>query len=176
MRENHTTIIPKKILCIRSRNNGYAISTPSSEQYRGDGIGGRGPGAYGIATIRIDGTDVFAVHNATKLAREYALEHNKPVIVEAMAYRVGHHSTSDDSTAYRSAEEIDSWDKKGNPIGKLKQYMIARGWWNEQEEEKFTKDVRKQVLQQLATSEKTLKPDWREMFHDVYHDLPQHLK
>lgn len=159
-----------------SRNNGYAISTPSSQQYRGDGIGGRGPSAYGIASIRIDGTDVFAVHNATKLAREYALKHNKPVIVEAMAYRVSHHSTSDDSTAYRSAEEIEEWNTTEHPINKLKQYLISRGWWNEQEEDKYAKDIRKQVLGQIAKSEKTSKPDWREMFHDVYYDMPQHLK
>ena len=53
----------------RSRNNGYAISTPAAEQYRGDGIAVRGP-SYGIATIRVDGNDVFAVYNATKKARE----------------------------------------------------------------------------------------------------------
>ena len=69
-----------------SRNNGFAISTPSHEQYKGDGIAARGP-AYGIATIRVDGTDVFAVYNAMKLAREYTLRENKPVIFEAMAYR-----------------------------------------------------------------------------------------
>ena len=52
-----------------SRNNGYAISTPAAEQYRGDGIAVRGP-SYGIATIRVDGNDVFAVYNATQKARE----------------------------------------------------------------------------------------------------------
>jgi TPP-dependent pyruvate/acetoin dehydrogenase alpha subunit len=50
------------------RNNGYAISTPTEEQYRGDGIAARGPG-YGMTTIRIDGNDVFAVYNAVKAAR-----------------------------------------------------------------------------------------------------------
>lgn len=74
------------VCAICSRNNGYAISTPSSEQYKGDGIAGRAAG-YGIATIRVDGTDVFAVYNATKLAREYVLANNKPVVLEAMAYR-----------------------------------------------------------------------------------------
>ena len=57
------------MLSIHSRNNGYAISTPSDEQYRGDGIAVRGP-SYGITTIRVDGNDVFAVYNATKKARE----------------------------------------------------------------------------------------------------------
>lgn len=124
----------------------------------------------------MDGTDVFAVHNATKIAREYALKNNKPVILEAMAYRVGHHSTSDDSTAYRSAEEIEVWNTQAHPISKLKNYIVARGWWNEQEENAFTKDIRKQILTQINTSEKKLKPDWREMFNDVYYDMPDHLR
>lgn len=76
----------KKKRFFRSRNNGFAISTPSSEQYKGDGIAGRAAG-YGIPAIRVDGTDVFAVYNATKLAREYALTNNSPVVLEAMAYR-----------------------------------------------------------------------------------------
>lgn len=69
-----------------SRNNGYAISTPTSEQYRGDGIGARGPG-LGILTIRVDGNDVFAVYNATKKAREIAIAESRPILIEAMTYR-----------------------------------------------------------------------------------------
>lgn len=159
-----------------SRNNGFAISTPSSEQYRGDGIAGRGPSGYGIPAIRVDGTDIFAVHNATKQARAFALTNNKPVIVEAMAYRVGHHSTSDDSTAYRSAEEIDVWQNMEHPIRKLQNYMQKKGWWNEQEENEHIKSIRKQVLSQISISEKKLKADWRELFRDVYDEMPQHLK
>ena len=55
------------------RNNGYAISTPTSEQHRGDGIASRGAG-YGIETLRVDGNDIFAVYEATKEARRRALE------------------------------------------------------------------------------------------------------
>ncbi|XP_013110905.1 2-oxoisovalerate dehydrogenase subunit alpha, mitochondrial [Stomoxys calcitrans] len=157
------------------RNNGFAISTPSTEQYKGDGIAGRGP-AYGIATMRVDGTDVFAVYNAMKKAREYVLRENKPIIFEAMAYRVGHHSTSDDSTAYRSAEEIEVWNSKEHPISKLQKYMRTKGWFNEDEENAFVKDIRKQVLKQISVSEKKLKPNWREMFEGVYDEVPQHLK
>ena len=76
-----------------------------SEQYRGDGIAVRGP-AYGMATIRVDGNDVLAVYNATQKAREIAATENKPVLIEAMTYRIGHHSTSDDSSAYRSVDEV----------------------------------------------------------------------
>lgn len=68
------------------RNNGYAISTHVHEQYKGDGIAARGP-AYGIHTLRVDGNDVLAVYNATKLAKEYALRESKPVVIEALTYR-----------------------------------------------------------------------------------------
>ncbi|RWS09022.1 2-oxoisovalerate dehydrogenase subunit alpha-like protein [Dinothrombium tinctorium] len=81
------------------RNNGYAISTPTHEQYRGDGIAGRGSG-YGIASIRVDGNDTLAVYNVTAAARNYCIEESKPVLIEAMTYRIGHHSTSDDSNVY----------------------------------------------------------------------------
>jgi 2-oxoisovalerate dehydrogenase E1 component alpha subunit len=68
------------------RNNGYAISTPTSEQYRGDGIASRASG-YGIAAIRVDGNDILAVYNATKEARRIAVEESRPVLIEAMTYR-----------------------------------------------------------------------------------------
>lgn len=70
------------------RNNGFAISTPASEQYAGDGISARGPG-YGVKTIRVDGNDVLAVLSATRAARELAIGSEKPVLVEAMTYRCG---------------------------------------------------------------------------------------
>lgn len=68
------------------RNNGYAISTPVEHQYGGDGIAARGP-AYGINTLRVDGNDVLAVYNATRKAKEYALNESKPVVIEALGYR-----------------------------------------------------------------------------------------
>ncbi|RMY00211.1 hypothetical protein D0868_09128, partial [Hortaea werneckii] len=97
-----TRACPVVFIC---RNNGYAISTPTLEQYRGDGIASRGVG-YGIDTIRVDGNDILAVREATRQARSLALsEGGKPVLVEAMSYRVSHHSTSDDSFAYRAKVE-----------------------------------------------------------------------
>lgn len=131
---------------------------------------------YGIATIRVDGTDAFAVYNAMKKAREYVLRENKPIVFEALAYRVGHHSTSDDSTAYRSADEIEVWNTLEHPIAKLKSYMVHKGWFNEHQETEFVNGVRKQVLKQIAASEKKLKPNWREMFEGVYDHIPEHLQ
>lgn len=69
-----------------SRNNGYAISTPVEENYSGDGIALRALG-YGMDGYRVDGNDVLAVYNVTKLARERAMR-GEPVLIEAMTFRL----------------------------------------------------------------------------------------
>lgn len=94
----------------------------------------------------------------------------------SIKFSIGHHSTSDDSTAYRSASDLEVWNTVEHPITKLKNYMINRGWWNEEEENANVAQIRKQVLSQISQSEKILKHNWREMFYDVYQELPQHLK
>lgn len=108
-----------------ARNNGFAISTPTVDQFRGDGIASRGSG-YGIPVMRVDGNDFLAVHEATRLAREFILAENRPVLVEAMSYRQGHHSTSDDSTRYREVAEIKHWKETCDPIDRTKKYLIVR--------------------------------------------------
>ena len=113
------------------RNNGFAISTPVADQYRGDGIASRAKG-YGMASIRVDGNDLFAVNAATARAKELALSENRPVLIETMSYRVGHHSTSDDSTRYRSTEEIKKWDNEDNPIDRFRRFCEAKGWLDEE--------------------------------------------
>eukprot|EP01127_Copromyxa_protea_P011771 TRINITY_DN2986_c0_g1_i1.p1 TRINITY_DN2986_c0_g1~~TRINITY_DN2986_c0_g1_i1.p1 ORF type:complete len:440 (+),score=116.31 TRINITY_DN2986_c0_g1_i1:174-1322(+) len=156
------------------RNNKWAISTPSREQYRGDGIAGRGP-AYGIDTIRVDGNDFFAVYNATKKAKSFMLEHNRPVLIEAMTYRVGHHSTSDDYTRYREQSEVAPWLNENNPISRLAQWLVAKGWWDEEQNNLHKEDCMKQVLQAKAKAEREAKPHIDHLFTDVYDTIPQHL-
>merc|ERR1711890_6201 len=131
------------------RNNGYAISTPSSEQYRGDGIAIRGP-SYGMATIRVDGNDVFAVYNAAKEAREICIRQSRPVLIEAMTYRIGHHSTSDDSSAYRSVDEVSFWKGKDHPITRFALYLNNKGVWSDQQEKEWKNESKKQVLQAFS--------------------------
>jgi len=157
------------------RNNGYAISTPTEEQYRGDGIAGRGTG-YGIAAIRVDGNDTLAVYNATKIAREYTLKHNKPVILEAMTYRVGHHSTSDDSSAYRSVDEVKMWQMDDNPITRLRKYLEKRNWWDEEKEKAWLAESRKNLMAAFQKAESCPKPAWVEVFTDVYHHMPYNIR
>lgn len=156
------------------RNNGYAISTPASEQYGGDGVASRGLG-LGISAIRVDGNDVCAVYNATKEARDYVLKNNKAIIIEAMTYRVGHHSTSDDSTAYRSNVEVKEHEIN-SPIQRYRAYLMEKNLWSEEKDKQLRKERKQQVLSAIKKSESKLKPNWKEMFQDVYSEMPQHIK
>ncbi|EKD14675.1 uncharacterized protein L3040_000198 [Drepanopeziza brunnea f. sp. 'multigermtubi'] len=158
------------------RNNGYAISTPTLEQYRGDGIASRGTG-YGIDTIRVDGNDIWAVREVTKRARELALKDGgRPVLIEAMSYRISHHSTSDDSFAYRARVEVEDWKRRDNPITRLRKYLENKKVWDEEKETAARARIRKEVLKAFATAEKEKKPAMRTMFEDIYEELTPEIR
>mmetsp|Transcript_25757 Transcript_25757/g.55934 ORF Transcript_25757/g.55934 Transcript_25757/m.55934 type:complete len:337 (-) Transcript_25757:46-1056(-) len=157
------------------RNNQYAISTPVQDQYRGDGIISRAAG-YGMASVRVDGNDVLAVNHAVKQARKYARENCQPVFLELMSYRIGHHSTSDDSTAYRSIDEIESWKDQKHPIPRMKTFMEDRKMWDEEKEVELREECRKKVLTAMMAAEEKGKPEALEnLFADVYDDFPANL-
>ncbi|CAG9936700.1 unnamed protein product [Clonostachys rosea f. rosea IK726] len=158
------------------RNNGYAISTPTLDQYRGDGIASRGIG-YGIDTIRVDGNDIWAVREAVKRARQIAIEDGgKPVLIEALTYRVSHHSTSDDSFAYRARVEVEDWKRRDNPITRLRKWMENNGMWDDAKEKEARDRLRKEILKGISEAEKEKKPPLSYMFEDTYENLTPDLK
>lgn len=62
-----------------------------------------------------------------------------------MTYRVGHHSTSDDSTKYRPADEIERWRTENDPVARLRKWIERNGWWSREAESELRNDVRQQV-------------------------------
>jgi len=156
-----------------ARNNGYAISTPSCEQFAGNGIASRGVG-YGIKTIRVDGNDILAVYSAAVEARKIAVEQQQPVLIETMSYRLGAHSTSDDPTGYRSREEEQQW-RENDPISRMKNWLVKQNWWDEEREEALKAEFRQEILAQVKLSEKLPKPALSELITDVYQTPPAHL-
>lgn len=157
------------------RNNGYAISTSTEDQYAGDGIVSRAPG-YGMAAVRVDGNDALAVHAAVREAKRYALEHKAPVLVEAVTYRQGHHSTSDDSLQYRGADEIEDVAKNHDPLIRLEKFLTKHGWLSEDEIVNINQEERRAVLQAIEQAERRPVASKEELFTDVYHDVPVHLQ
>lgn len=130
----------------------------------------------GIATVRVDGNDVLAVYNATVAARKHAVEDSRPVLIEAMTYRVGHHSTSDDSSAYRSVDEVRTWQQRDHPILRFKKYLKVKNILSDEFDKEWKDKSRKEVLAAVAKCEKTLKPRVFEMFTDVFEEVTPHLQ
>ncbi|MFT4928889.1 MAG: 2-oxoisovalerate dehydrogenase E1 component alpha subunit [Phenylobacterium sp.] len=156
------------------RNNGYAISTPAIEQFAGDGIASRGIG-YGIKTIRVDGSDALAVYHATSLARRYALEHQKPVLIESCAYRLGGHSTSDDPSGYRTKDEEGEFSQI-DAIEKYKLWLLAKGWLSTDGEEAKMETLRQEILAAVKIAEVIDKPSIESLITDVYYQPTEHLQ
>ncbi|MGX5913720.1 thiamine pyrophosphate-dependent dehydrogenase E1 component subunit alpha [Aliidiomarina sp. Khilg15.8] len=163
--------VPAIFFC---RNNGYAISTPVSEQLAGDGIAPRGVG-YGMKTIRVDGNDILAVYAATQEARRLAVEENEPVLIEAMSYRMAGHSTSDDPTGYRTREEEQAWREKC-PLHRMRNWLLAKKWITEEDADAQQKRHKDAVLAALKEAEKVSVPHIDEIINDVYDTPTQQLK
>ncbi|XAR49609.1 3-methyl-2-oxobutanoate dehydrogenase (2-methylpropanoyl-transferring) [Bertholletia excelsa] len=157
------------------RNNGWAISTPLIDQFRSDGVVVKGQ-AYGVRSIRVDGNDALAIYSAVRAAREMVITEQRPILIEVLTYRVGHHSTSDDSTRYRPADEIEHWGTARNPIARFRKWIDRNGWWTEDDESKHRANVRKELLNAIQVAERAEKPPLSELFTDVYESVPPNLR
>ena len=156
------------------RNNGYAISTPCSRQFASEGIAPKGEG-YGMLTFKVDGNDFFAIHEVVSKARGHCLEGKGPVLIEAMTYRRGAHSTSDDPSLYRSEEEVLEWEKK-DPITRLGKYLRAKGLWNDSKENDLISKTSEEITLAINNAKDSPKPSLKTLFEHVYFEIPQTLK
>lgn len=100
----------------------------------------------------------------------------KPILIEAMSYRVSHHSTSDDSFAYRAKVEVEDWKRRDNPITRLRKWMENKGRWDAEKEREARSVIRKDVLNAFAKAERIKRAPLREMFEDVYEELSEDSK
>lgn len=156
------------------RNNGYAISTPVKDQFASDGVASKGI-AYGIESSRVDGNDFFAVFAATKKAKELCLAGKGPVLIEAMTYRLGAHSTSDDPTRYRKEEEV-AQSKEKCPLQRLRRYLDKKGIWSNQKESELINGIQEEIKEAIAKARKTPMPPLASLFEHVYFSMPRTLK
>jgi len=106
------------------QNNQYAISVPLSRQTAVP-IAQRAAG-FGMPGVRVDGNDVLAVHAVTTAALQRARDGEGPMLIEAVTYRMGAHTTSDDPTRYRDAAEVEQWRAK-DPIDRVRTHLETNG-------------------------------------------------
>ncbi|HEY3048304.1 MAG TPA: thiamine pyrophosphate-dependent enzyme, partial [Polaromonas sp.] len=140
----------------------------------------RGVGC-GIASLRVDGNDFLAVYAASLWAAERARSNLGPTLIEWVTYRAGAHSTSDDPTRYRPADDWEHFPL-GDPIARLKAHLVRLGAWSEQEHEAAQQELEAQVSAALKEAERygSLAAGHMAgaaaMFEDVYKDMPEHLR
>jgi 2-oxoisovalerate dehydrogenase E1 component alpha subunit len=106
------------------QNNQWAISVPVATQSPAP-LHKRGEG-YGMPSIPLDGNDVLASWAVTRVALDEARAGLGPRAIEAMTYRMGAHTTSDDPTKYRTSDEEESWRRR-DPIARMKTFLLGRG-------------------------------------------------
>jgi 2-oxoisovalerate dehydrogenase E1 component alpha subunit len=162
-------------------NNQWAISTfQAIAGGEATTFAARGVGC-GIASLRVDGNDFLAVYSASLWAAERARTNLGPTLIEWVTYRAGAHSTSDDPSRYRPADDWQHFPL-GDPIARLKQHLIRIGAWSEAEHEKARVQIEAQVAEAQKEAERygTLLdghlPPLASMFEDVYKDVPPHLR
>jgi 2-oxoisovalerate dehydrogenase E1 component alpha subunit len=110
-------------------------------------------------------------------ARRRALaDGGKPVLIEAMSYRVSHHSTSDDSFAYRARVEVEDWKRRDNPIIRLRKWLENEGIWTEDLEREAREGIRKEVLKEFGAAEREKKPPIRSAFEGVYEEITEEMR
>ena len=162
-------------------NNQWAISTfQAIAGGEGTTFAARGVG-NGIASLRVDGNDFLAVYSASRWALERARSNCGPTLIEWVTYRAGPHSTSDDPSKYRPANDAARFPL-GDPIVRLKQHLVALGAWSDAEHEATQKEMEALVAaaQKEAEQYGTLADGHvrspAEMFEDVYKEMPAHLR
>ena len=163
-------------------NNQWAISTfqaiagGESTTFAARGVGS------GIAALRVDGNDFLAVLAASRWAAERARSNLGPTLIEWLTYRAGAHSTSDDPSKYRPA---DDWQQfpLGDPIARLKQPLVGSGDWSDKEHEQAQKEFEAEVNAAMKEAEQSGGalidghiPPLATMFEGVYKDMPAHLQ
>jgi pyruvate dehydrogenase E1 component alpha subunit len=164
-----------KVPCvIIVENNQYAISVPRKKQSASETIAQKGI-AYGVRCIQVDGNDIFAVYKATKEAADNARAGNGPTLIENVTYRMADHSTSDDSSKYRSTKEVSEWAKK-DPILRLEKYMKANKMLDDKYKAGVAKKAKEQVEKEVEIYEKLPAPLPEDMFENTYAELTPELK
>ena len=157
------------------QNNGFAISTPRDKQSSAMTLAQKAVAA-GIPGIQVDGMDPLAVYAVSKLARDWSVAGNGPVLIETLTYRYGPHTLSgDDPTRYRSKEMDSEWEAK-DPLIRFRNFLTAKGLWSEEKEEAVIEQTKEDIKNAIAEADRVPKQKVSEFLKNMFEVQPQLIK
>src|ERR1700722_3110700 len=152
-------------------NNGYALSTPVSEQYRGESLVYKAAG-YGMEGIRIDGNNILTVYDTIRGVRAYCTKYQRPYLVECMTFRMrGHEEAS--GVKYVPKELMEDWGKK-DPVANYENWLRDEKVLGPEEIEAIRQGTGRHIETELSgfLEPITILPDIDEELADVYAPAP----
>lgn len=161
---------PCVLIC---QNNQFAISVRPWHQTASKTYAIKGRG-YGVRSVRIDGNDVLAVYVAVKQAADRARAGEGPTFIEAVTYRVGAHSTSDDPSRYRAQEEVDAWLAR-DPVQTVRRHLVKTGQLDDAADKALEDELNGQIAEAIEIAEAYPPPPRGSIFDDVYATVLPHL-
>ncbi len=162
---------PVVFLC---NNNQWAISLPVRRQTATQTLAEKAV-AYGFEGVRVDGMDALAVVAAVRDAQRKARAGDGPTLVEALTYRLGPHSSSDDPTRYRDEKEVEPWRRR-DPIDVLRNHLVARDIWDTDADRGLHLELDDAITEAVHAVERSPPPPIDALFTDVYAEMPWHLR
>ncbi|WP_240148866.1 pyruvate dehydrogenase (acetyl-transferring) E1 component subunit alpha [Halorubellus sp. JP-L1] len=156
------------------QNNGYAISVPRERQTASATIAQKAQ-AYGFDGVRVDGNDVFAVYDVVTEALEKARNGGGPTLIEAVTYRKGAHTTTDDPSKYRDEADAEDW-RLEDPLDRARTYLGEEFEWSETDEAATQEWATETVKEAVTAAEEHTGYDAGEMFENVFAEMPAHLR
>nr|WP_033826484.1 pyruvate dehydrogenase (acetyl-transferring) E1 component subunit alpha [Bacillus andreraoultii] len=150
------------------QNNQYAISVPLEKQMASKTIAQKAV-AYGMKGVQVDGNDVLAVYEVMKEAIERARNGEGPTLIEAVTYRFGPHTTSDDPSKYRQNEEVNKWVDK-DPLLRLRKWLTNQGLWNDEKERICEASFQEELNRIIEQVEMEEFPKLAESFNFVFNE------
>lgn len=156
------------------QNNGWAISVPTRKQSATASFAEKAV-AYGMPGERVDGNDVLACFAAASEAVARARRGEGPTLIEAVTYRIHGHSSSDDPTRYRAAEEVEAWKRK-DPLARYRAFLESRRLWDATKEAALTAELNARLDQAIKAGEAAAPPGTETLIEQVFAEPTPQLR
>jgi pyruvate dehydrogenase E1 component alpha subunit len=156
------------------QNNQWAISVPITAQTVSSSIAIKAD-AYGMPGVRVDGNDVLAVVAAMREAVDRARSGGGPTFIEALTFRIGGHSSSDDPTRYRDPGQVEAWEKR-DPLARFGAWLRATSRLTDADVAAWTQEIQDEISSAITAAEALPPPPLETLFGDVYARMPAHIE